>query len=255
MLNPKLWGPYAWYLFHTVTYAYQTLLADYYYYFFHLLPRIFPCENCGQHYQAHIEKHPPPTQNQEALVNWLIDVHNRVNKFQKKPQLTSEEAYPLYHVDGQLVVNHHYIIDLISILSVPNHYSTDFINFLTTLAIIFPCHLCRQPLMELEKQPLTNEEYVRQYLDLLYAHSPTEEEENRIRQLGFYVNPAFLLPDKALVPAPAPTPPKRHHRHRSPEEEFKREIKKAIRSIKRVNASASGRYITRLSRAIGRGKY
>ena len=37
MSNPKLWGPYGWYMFHTVTYAYDEItneakeyLDDYY---------------------------------------------------------------------------------------------------------------------------------------------------------------------------------------------------------------------------------
>lgn len=48
--------------------------------FFDALKHLLPCEACGKHYQAYLEKHPPDVTSREALSRWVYDLHSNVNE-------------------------------------------------------------------------------------------------------------------------------------------------------------------------------
>ena len=45
----------------------------------------YPCELCARHFEAYIKKHPVDASSGVALMGWMCDAHNAVNKFLEKP--------------------------------------------------------------------------------------------------------------------------------------------------------------------------
>ncbi|ODV62972.1 flavin-linked sulfhydryl oxidase ASCRUDRAFT_22568, partial [Ascoidea rubescens DSM 1968] len=54
--------------------------------FLHLFVKVYPCGDCAEHFQRLIEKFPPQINSKQSAALWGCDVHNKVNKFLKKPQ-------------------------------------------------------------------------------------------------------------------------------------------------------------------------
>lgn len=134
-LNPKLWGSHAWFYLHSVTLSYpeQPTQADKQQMKEFLDSLIFPCTKCNHHYHKHLQDHPIDNQILESRKNviaWLVDVHNQVNKYQKKPEMTPEEVIELYcdiyneRRDYPVSVNNtkNYIIVGLALLLVITHY-------------------------------------------------------------------------------------------------------------------------------------
>jgi len=101
-MNPKFWGPHGWIFLHTVTINYPLEPTpqekDAYRKFFNSLTSVLPCEKCAYHYKQHINEEPiePALINRDALVRWLIKIHNKVNADLDKPQYTYEQVIEEY---------------------------------------------------------------------------------------------------------------------------------------------------------------
>lgn len=97
-----VWGPYFWYVIHTVAFNYPENPTDYnkmsYKNFFESFSNVLPCKKCREHYQTHLSRHPisPFLDNNKLLNKWVIDLHNLVNKSLNKPQLTYNQVYQIY---------------------------------------------------------------------------------------------------------------------------------------------------------------
>lgn len=100
MVDPNKWGPPLWKEMHQRTIDYpqnpttidkQTILS-----YFQKIPDRLPCEKCRVHYLDYLREKPIPAHNRDALINWLIDLHNRVNEMNGKRVLTYGEARALY---------------------------------------------------------------------------------------------------------------------------------------------------------------
>ena len=98
-MNPKIWGPSAWFFLHSVTFRYpdNPSKQDKYNYktFFESLKYILPCYKCSLNYKKHLDEYPindDVLQSRKSLINWLIKIHNEVNKELHKPILTYNEV-------------------------------------------------------------------------------------------------------------------------------------------------------------------
>lgn len=100
-LDPAIWGSPTWFYGHSVTLAYpekpkkedMLMMKN----FFENL--VFPCTKCNYHYREHLKKHPLTEQiliSKKNVITWFINVHNEVNKYKKKPELTFDEVIELY---------------------------------------------------------------------------------------------------------------------------------------------------------------
>ena len=95
-MDPKIWGPGAWLFLHTITLNYshdptpqeKSDIKE----FFRLAGRLLPCFYCRENYARHLKEYPIQVDTKTDLVNWLIDVHNDVNKELGKPILSRREA-------------------------------------------------------------------------------------------------------------------------------------------------------------------
>ena len=103
-MNPKVWGPHAWIFLHSITLNYplnptQNDIKNHYN-FFTNLKNIIPCNNCRLHYKKNLEKYPLNNKillSKDKLIEWLINIHNSVNKSNNKKQLTYSEVLAIYN--------------------------------------------------------------------------------------------------------------------------------------------------------------
>jgi len=217
-INPKLWGPMMWYLLHTLSYAYQPVLMNYYQTFFHIIFSIFPCPHCQYHYTQHLYKSPPNLQSAESLSKWVILLHNNVNQFKKKRVYSLEEAKELYYYKGELLFNHKYLTDLLTIIYESNIEINSIINILQILAHIIPCGTCSAKLVQYMKSPETInniyrdnfEKVLEDFVEILDLHTVNMTENKYLLQ-KFHINP------ESLLTPPPPTPPTRNlHQDQQP---------------------------------------
>ena len=193
MLEPKLWGPLMWYLLHIVSYTYQLKLSHYYPRFFQAISDILPCPHCQTHYDNHLEKYPPPLENQTALTEWVVDIHNRVNLFRKTPIYTPEDAEDLYKVNEKYPVNHTYIVQLFLIIKDSEITTWDLLGLLELLVPIFPCEECRQFLIKYSK---TSDPTLKGYMKIINSHVLSDEETELLNLQKFQ----FGEQTRSLIP-------------------------------------------------------
>ena len=96
--NPNKWGRQAWHFIHMVALSYppeEVLTEDIkekYYKFFESLGYTLPCPYCSLHFREKFKKNPPPMNNREELFRWTVDMHNAVNKDNRKKEISYDEA-------------------------------------------------------------------------------------------------------------------------------------------------------------------
>jgi hypothetical protein len=102
-MKPEIWGPHAWIFMHSVTFDYPDNptpeIQNRYKLFFESLQYVLPCELCRNHYTKNLKKFPINNhvlKTRKNLIEWLIDLHNNVNKSNKKPKLSYKEVVKKY---------------------------------------------------------------------------------------------------------------------------------------------------------------
>jgi hypothetical protein len=96
-LSPLVWGKEAWHFIHLVALTYPTKPTQddvrEYNKFFESLGSVLPCEVCAHHYREKIKVNPPKLGSQKELFEWTVDIHNSVNKDNKKRIYSYHEAF------------------------------------------------------------------------------------------------------------------------------------------------------------------
>lgn len=102
-INPVIWGNYGWKFLHYITFAYPDNPTytdkENYSIIFKNIGKVLPCEKCQDNYYLHLQKYPLDAKalsSRYNLVNWLINVHNEVNKMNNKPIITFNQAVDIY---------------------------------------------------------------------------------------------------------------------------------------------------------------
>ncbi|KAF3397946.1 FAD-linked sulfhydryl oxidase ERV2 [Penicillium rolfsii] len=83
-------GRATWKYFHTVmarfpekpTEDQQEALRSYIF----LFARLYPCGECAEHFQQHLNKYPPQVSSRKAAAGWACFIHNEVNAMLEKPE-------------------------------------------------------------------------------------------------------------------------------------------------------------------------
>ncbi len=100
-MEPNIWGPGAWTFLHSITFQYPENPSDLekqkYYTFFNSLKNVLPCPVCREHYENNFEKLPIRMDTRRELIEWLIDIHNEVNRMNNKKIYTYNEVYEIYN--------------------------------------------------------------------------------------------------------------------------------------------------------------
>jgi len=102
-MKPEVWGPHAWIFLHSITFNYPDNPTEdekkHYKNFFENLKFILPCDLCKEHYKINIKKKKLTDKvlsSRKNLIEWLIDIHNEVNKRNKKKKLKYKEVVKKY---------------------------------------------------------------------------------------------------------------------------------------------------------------
>lgn len=126
-MNPKFWGPHAWIFLHSITFNYPKEPTNkdkqIYVRFFKDLQNIIPCEKCAYNYKRHLDDYPieEALETRETMVQWLINIHNEVNKELGKPiytydQVIEEYKYNIKRLDRDDTIVYKLVIILLLIL-------------------------------------------------------------------------------------------------------------------------------------------
>ena len=99
-IDPSIWGPSAWNIFHYITIGYPDNPNDETkksaYNFFMSLKNLLPCEKCRYNFNQHLQMYPLTDDilmSKDKLINWLIDIHNNVNKTTGKQIMSYYDAH------------------------------------------------------------------------------------------------------------------------------------------------------------------
>lgn len=98
-MEPGIWGPPAWKFIHllTLNYPNKPTFQDKYNYkqFILSLQKVLPCETCSKHFQENIQNSnfEDILKSRESLFEWFVDVHNSVNKQNKKNEWSYDKVY------------------------------------------------------------------------------------------------------------------------------------------------------------------
>lgn len=101
-MDPEIWGPHAWIFLHTITLNYPNnpTIQDKQNYknFFINLHHILPCEWCAKNYLIHLQKYPIDNylNTKKNLTQWLINIHNEINKLFNKKTINYSEFINIY---------------------------------------------------------------------------------------------------------------------------------------------------------------
>ena len=120
-MNPKFWGPGAWTFLHSVTMSYPKNPTEedkrVYATFFKSLQDVLPCEKCSYNYSNNLHKHPIERSlgSRKDMIQWLITIHNEVNKETHKRTYTYDEVieeykYKMKHMDSDETIVYKVII-------------------------------------------------------------------------------------------------------------------------------------------------
>lgn len=98
----EFFGPNLWKVMHAVSFTYPKTPTDeqaqQYKDFFHSLGDVIPCPGCRVHYKKYLEEHPIKLNNSDALSRWVYDLHDTVNRRNKKSSPSYDEIKDDYAV-------------------------------------------------------------------------------------------------------------------------------------------------------------
>lgn len=101
-MNPQVWGPRGWFFLDSVCMAYpdrpSAQEAARMQQFFAALPHVLPCPACREHFLANLREDPvePALASRDALVAWILRMHNRVRTKNGQAPITLAEFYQYY---------------------------------------------------------------------------------------------------------------------------------------------------------------
>ncbi len=101
-LDPDVWGPYYWFVLHTIAYCYPLIPNDLtkkkYYEFIQNLPLFIPVEEIGNSFAVLIDKYPvsPYLDSRESFIRWMNFIHNKINEMIGKEEKSLTESLNAY---------------------------------------------------------------------------------------------------------------------------------------------------------------
>lgn len=93
-MDTRVWGPHAWKLFHTISFAFPDSPThddvSRFSKFFYSAAEVLPCATCRMHFVSLLRDDPPEKHmtSRNDFTQWLVKVHNQVNKRLGKPHVS-----------------------------------------------------------------------------------------------------------------------------------------------------------------------
>ena len=98
IFNPIIWGPHYWFVLYTIALSYPLHINDCtkkkYYDFITNLPLFLPVSDIGGVFSKFLDAYPvtPYLDSRESFSKWVHFIHNKINVYLGKPELTYYEA-------------------------------------------------------------------------------------------------------------------------------------------------------------------
>ena len=102
-LDPLVWGPNYWFFLHTIAISYpltpNSTTKKKYYNLIQTLPLLLPNEEFGKNFSKLLDEYPvtPYLDSRESFTKWMHFIHNKVNIFLNKPQLSYKDSMLEYY--------------------------------------------------------------------------------------------------------------------------------------------------------------
>ena len=103
ILNPNIWGPHYWFVLYTIAISYPLNVNEStkkkYYDFITNLPLFIPIADIGNTFSKFLDSYPvtPYLDSRESFVKWVHFIHNKINIYLGKPELSYYEAMNKYY--------------------------------------------------------------------------------------------------------------------------------------------------------------
>ena len=108
VLNPIIWGPHYWFVLYTIALSYPNNINDStkkkYYDFITNLPLFLPISDIGNIFSRFLDAYPvtPYLDSRESFIKWVHFIHNKINSYLGKPEITYYEAMNKYYENYKL---------------------------------------------------------------------------------------------------------------------------------------------------------
>ena len=102
-LDPKIWGPFYWFVLHTIALTYPAhpneVIKKKYYDFVQNLPLFIPVQEIGNIFTSLLDKYPvtPYLDSQQSFVKWMNFIHNKINLSLELPEVSLDDAMFTYY--------------------------------------------------------------------------------------------------------------------------------------------------------------
>ena len=103
VLNPEIWGPHYWFFIYTLALSYplnpNETTKKKYYDFIQNLPIFIPISEIGNTFSIFLDKYPvtPYLDSRESFIKWVHFVHNKLNQYLNKPEVSYYKAMDNYY--------------------------------------------------------------------------------------------------------------------------------------------------------------
>jgi hypothetical protein len=100
--DPAVWGPHYWFFLHTVAESYPetptAVSKRKYYDLIQNMPLFLPIDEIGNKFSDLLDKYPvsPYLDSRESFVKWVHFIHNKVNAYLGKEELSLPQALSNY---------------------------------------------------------------------------------------------------------------------------------------------------------------
>ena len=103
-LNPKIWGPHAWFFIESIIIALpnniDTNMQNELKHFFISLQSLLPCEKCRLHFSEYLKKTniiDYDFSTKDNVINWVYSLHNNVNSINNKKHISIDKMLQFYN--------------------------------------------------------------------------------------------------------------------------------------------------------------
>jgi len=103
ILNPNIWAPQYWFVLQTISLTYplnpNSICKRKYYDFVQNIPLFIPDIDLSNEFSNLLDEFPvtPYLDTRASFQKWVIFMHNKINKLNKKPELTIVESWKEYY--------------------------------------------------------------------------------------------------------------------------------------------------------------
>jgi FAD-linked sulfhydryl oxidase len=101
-LDANVWGKHYWFFLHTVAYKYpetpNAVTKRKYYDLIINFPLFIPDEEMGDRFAGFLDKYPvtPYLDNRDSFIHWCWFIHNKMNRYLDKEEITLYESIDRY---------------------------------------------------------------------------------------------------------------------------------------------------------------